>query len=69
MGPRLVSRGNEESVNGSPTLVLLQWGRGSSAAETTYRAEFASTDDVLQWGRGSSAAETGQKLIEVNTRL
>ncbi len=36
----------------------LQWGRGSSAAETLAQAPDKYKKDQLQWGRGSSAAET-----------
>ncbi len=34
MGPRLVSRGNPLGEGESMSFIMLQWGRGSSAAET-----------------------------------
>ncbi len=59
MGPRLVSRGNLEPQGATCGRELaLQWGRGSSAAETTRMAAPSTSCLLLQWGRGSSAAET-----------
>ena len=36
----------------------LQWGRGFSAAESTWRGSGRPAHRVLQWGRGFSAAES-----------
>ena len=60
MGPRLFSRGNAHTLAASkPPSRRLQWGRGSSAAETGRDQPSVRQSMVrLQWGRGSSAAET-----------
>ncbi len=58
MGPRLVSRGNEEYRLIQFEARALQWGRGSSAAETSVSPQPLLGYLALQWGRGSSAAET-----------
>ncbi len=58
MGPRLVSRGNLNTIDHITVGFLLQWGRGSSAAETRVGEFLSYQEYLLQWGRGSSAAET-----------
>jgi len=38
--------------------MLLQWGRGFSAAEIARISGHVDDEPLLQWGRGFSAAET-----------
>ena len=59
MGPRIFIRGNFRPVGRHQFLKLLQWGRGSSSAETHRARQAVRQDNLLQWGRGSSSAETG----------
>ena len=59
MGPPLFSDGNPRHASliaSQP--VALQWGRRSSATETTGTADVAAVTSLLQWGRRSSATET-----------
>ena len=58
MGPRIFIRGNADCAERVLLIFELQWGRGSSSAETgaQARAQWGATG--LQWGRGSSSAET-----------
>jgi len=59
MGPRIFIRGNGSFVGEAPVDQRLQWGRGSSSAETHQVPPLCrGTRSVLQWGRGSSSAET-----------
>ena len=51
--PRKVTRGTLARLPHG----LLQWGRGSSAAEGILKRLDDVLEDRLQWGRGSSAAE------------
>ena len=59
MGPRLGGRGDDSNARVVAIAeYLLQWGRGSVAAEigvANWRATVS--DGTLQWGRGSVAAE------------
>ena len=57
MGPRQRCRGIEHFNAGRELRRLLQWGRGSAAAELAKEAREKAEADALQWGRGSAAAE------------
>ena len=57
MGPRLCSRGNQRRCSGSTRCDVLQWGRGSVAAEMRPDCRSSQSLSLLQWGRGSVAAE------------
>ena len=57
MGPRLFSRGNMVARVPRYSVLWLQWGRGSSAAEMPVSPASTATPHLLQWGRGFSAAE------------
>ena len=57
MGPRLRSRGIPWRDVEAARRHLLQWGRGSGAAEFSFHADRADRNKMLQWGRGSGAAE------------
>ena len=61
MGPRLCSRGNGQVEQFGPAHALLQWGRGSVAAEIRIDRTM-SVGMSLQWGRGSVAAEMTASL-------
>jgi len=57
MGPRLDSRGRETLSRKEVVLVVLQWGRGWTAAEGSFLPDQWSRVEWLQWGRGWTAAE------------
>ena len=58
MGPRIFIRGNWSRTRAPPPRRPLQWGRGSSSAETSHCRRLTRANPALQWGRGSSSAET-----------
>ena len=60
MGPRIFIRGNSAGATDRSGGSWLQWGRGSSSAETKPRRRQSPPARGLQWGRGSSSAETAQ---------
>ena len=61
MGPRIFIRGNHGIPVDTLTFdAVLQWGRGSSSAETSSASKGNADVMLLQWGRGSSSAETAE---------
>ena len=60
MGPRIFIRGNHDGEAAREAGVWLQWGRGSSSAETCMNSPPRTVPGRLQWGRGSSSAETAR---------
>ncbi len=65
MGPRLGGRGMVSKAAAIAQASMLQWGRGSGAAEWRVRRHNLNALTLLQWGRGSGAAEwtTGYSLV------
>ena len=58
MGPREFTRGDPVTFAVWAYVIALQWGRGSSPAETSRSGARRRPAPQLQWGRGSSPAET-----------
>jgi hypothetical protein len=61
MGPRCYLRGNKHSAERNmPSISSLQWGHGSSYAETraAYQNQATGACHRLQWGHGFSSAQT-----------
>ncbi len=59
MEPRLESRGILYIVGNYLLYIpLLQWSRGSKAAESGLKSALSGEREALQWSRGSKAAES-----------
>ena len=59
MGPRPNGRGKAPITADMITPIILQWGRGQTAAERCNVSLITAYNDSLQWGRGQTAAERG----------